>query len=232
MLVVPKLELLNGVSARIGDAGALGSDDALIAARAWAAEGFSRLQIVDRDAVSGRGSNLGLIEVIARDRAAELDLVTGADSSESIEGCFDAGASRVVLGPRALAEPEWLASVTQAFPGVLIVETRVRERRVVTRGWVRTLPVDLLDLVDELAGAPLAGVLVTSLDGAAGDGLELALLEDVVDACDVPVFVEDTRPTINDLRAFEHRGLGGVVVPASVLATSLDARSVANEFGR
>ncbi len=32
------------------------------------------------------------------------------------------------------------------------------------------------------------------------------------------------------LRAFEHRGLGGVIVPAVALATALDARAVANEF--
>lgn len=232
MLVVPKLELVNGASARLGDGGGLGSDDPLTAARAWAAEGFSRLQIVDRDSVAGRGSNMGLIEIIGRDHAADFDLVAGSDSSESVEACLEAGASNVVLGPRALAEPDWLASVSETFPGTLVVETRVRERRVVTRGWVRTLPLDLLDLVDELAGLPLAGLLVTSLDGAAGDGLELALLEDVVDACELSVFVEDARPTMGDLRAFEHRGLAGVVIPGPALATSLDARSVANEFGR
>jgi phosphoribosylformimino-5-aminoimidazole carboxamide ribotide isomerase len=232
MLVVPKLELVNGATPRLGDAGALGSEDPLTAARAWAAEGFSRLQIVDRDAVTGRGSNLGLIEIIGRDHAAEFDVVAGTDSSESIEACIDAGANRVVLGPRALAEPDWLASVVETFPGTLIVGTSVRERRVVTRGWVRTLPIDLLDLADELAGVPLAGLLVTALDRAGDNGLELALLEDVVEACELPVFVEDAQLSRSDLRAFENRGLAGVVVPAFALATSLDARGVANEFGR
>lgn len=232
MLVVPKLELVNGAMMRVPGADALGSDDPLGAVRAWAAEGYSRLQVVDRDAVTGRGSNMGVIEIIGRDHAADFDLVAGADSSESIEACIDAGVSHVVLGPRALSEPDWLASVAETFPGTLIVETSVRERRVVTRGWVRTLPVDLLDLVDELAGIPLASLLVTSRDGAAGDGLELALLEDVVEACEVPVFVEDARPSMSDLRAFEHRGLAGVVVPGPALATSLDARSVSSEFDR
>ncbi len=231
MLVVPKLELTGGACARVGDAGAFGSDEPLTVMHAWAAEGFARLQVVDRDALAGRGSNMALIEIIGRDGSIDVDLVIGAESTDQIEACLDAGASRVVLGPRALAEPDWLASVADSFPGALIVETSVRERRVVTRGWVRTLPVDLLDLVDDLAGVPLAGMLVRSLDGAAGDGLELAFLEDVAGACELPVFLEETRPTMNDLRAFEHRGLAGVVVPGVALATLLDARLVASEFG-
>jgi phosphoribosylformimino-5-aminoimidazole carboxamide ribotide isomerase len=229
MLVIPKLELLGGGFARAGAAGALASDDPLAVTRAWVAEGFSRLQVVDRDALAGRGSNMALVETIGRDTGVEVDLSAGSESTERIEACFEAGASRVVLGPRALAEEEWLHATAEAFPGTLLVETHVRERRVVTRGWVRTLAVDLLDLVENLVDVPVAGLLVTA---PAGSSLELALLEDVVDACSFPVLVEDAHPTMSALRAFEHRGLGGVVVPGAALATALDSRSVASEFGR
>ena len=229
MLVIPKLELLSGASVRTGAAGGLGSDDPLTAARGWAAEGFSRVQIVDRDALAERGSNVGLVESISLDGGFGVDLSAGSDSAEQIESWLETGASRVVLGARALAEEEWLRDTATTFPDTLIVETKVRERRVVTRGWVRTLAVDLLELVENLAGLPLAAVLVTA---PAGGGLELALLEDVVDACSVPVLVEDLHPTMNAFRAFEHRGLAAVVGPGAAFATALDPHSVASEFGR
>lgn len=229
MLVIPKLELLGGSSTRSDGTGAFGSADPLVAARALAAEGFSRVQVVDRDALAGRRPNLDLIEAISRDRGLEVDLSAGSESAEQIESCLDAGSSRVVLGGRALAEEDWLRDSAAAFPGALIVETNVRERRVVTRGWVRTLAVDLLDLVENLAGVPVAAVLLTA---PAGSGLELALLEDVVGACSFPVLLEDAQPTMKALHAFEHRGLGGVVVPSGALATALDPRSIAGEFGR
>jgi len=229
MLVIPRLELVGGVASRIASLGALGSDDPLAAARAWAADGFSRLQVVDRDAIAGRGSNLRLAEAVGRDGAIEVDLSAGSNSAEQIEACIDAGASRVVLGARALTEDDWLRSVAETFPGALIVETMVRERRVVTRGWVRTLPIDLLDLVDDLDGVPVAALVVAA---PAGGGPELAHLEDVVEGCAFPVFVEDHHPTMSALRAFEHRGLAGVVIPGGSLATALDPRSVGNEFGR
>jgi phosphoribosylformimino-5-aminoimidazole carboxamide ribotide isomerase len=232
MLVIPRIDVVGGLCVRFGDAAPFGSDDPITAARAWAAEGFTRLQVVDGDAVAGRGSNSGLIEVIGRDGSVEIDLSTKSESSDQIDACLDAGATRVVLGPRAIAEPEWLETVSSEYPSTLIVETSVRERRVVTRGWVRTLPVDILDLVESLAGVPLGGLVIAALDAGSGGGLELSLLEDVADACAFPVLVEDTRPTMGGFRALEHRGLGGVVVPAGALAASLDPRGVANEFGR
>jgi phosphoribosylformimino-5-aminoimidazole carboxamide ribotide isomerase len=230
MIVIPKLELLGGAQAHHGVAGPMVSHDPVGTARAWAAAGFSRLHVVDSDAVAGRGSNARQVEAIARDSGLEVQVASGSESTDQIEACLDAGATRVVLGPRALAELDWLGSTAETFPGALIVETTVRERRVVTRGWVRTLPVDLLDLVEDLGGIPLAALFVTSLDGADGGGLELALLEDVVGACAFPVLAEDDRPTMSGLYALEHRGLGAVVIPDSAFATELDPRSVAAEF--
>jgi phosphoribosylformimino-5-aminoimidazole carboxamide ribotide isomerase len=172
---------------------------------------------------------MGLVEAICRDVGVDVDVSAGSNAADQIEGCIDAGATRVVLGARALTEEDWLQSVAEAFPGALIVETTVRERRVVTRGWVRILPIDLLDIADDLAGIPVAGLLVTP---AAGSEPELALLEDLVEACAFPVLIEDSHPTLSAFRAFEHRGLGAVVIPGAELATALDPRSVGNEFGR
>ena len=70
MLVIPRLELLGGARPRGDSAHILRSDNAVVAARAWAAEGYSRLQVVERDSKERR-SNLGLVEDLARGRCAE-----------------------------------------------------------------------------------------------------------------------------------------------------------------
>jgi phosphoribosylformimino-5-aminoimidazole carboxamide ribonucleotide (ProFAR) isomerase len=229
MLVIPRLELLRGTAARgnsADSAGFLRFDDAIIAARAWAAEGYSRLQIVERDP-GARGSNLSLVENLARDGGVEIDVSAGADSMDQIESWIDAGASRVILSSRALAEDDWLRSTAETFPNALIVDTNGRDLRETTRGWVRTRSIDLRDLADDLDGLPIAGLIVAA---PAGSAPTLGLLEDVAELCSFPVLTEDLHPTMSALRAFEHRGLGGVVVPAAALATALDPRAVANEF--
>lgn len=225
MLVIPRLDVVDGSC--YGN-----MSNPIATARALADAGFARIHITDRDAVEGRGSNARIVEDVVRDAAAEIQVASGSESLDDIDALVGAGASRIVVGPRALAESDWLVEAADAFPGALIVETNVYDRRVVTRGWVRTLPVDLLELVDDIAAVPLAALLLVTRDGASAGGFDLSLLEDVSESCAAPVLVEDRSPTIQTLYAYEQRGVAGVLVPESALATDLDMRSVANEFGR
>jgi len=138
----------------------------------------------------------------------------------------------VVVGLRAIEEPQWLASIAESYPGHVVVGTAVRERRVVTRGWVRSLPLDIFDLLDAIAGLPLGGLLLAAptADGQRG-AVDLALLEDVAESCEFPVMAAGGVSTMNDLRALEHRGVAAVVLGAAIYTGELDPRSVAQEFG-
>ena len=236
MIAIPNIDLQNGTCVRPAGSRSGPSDfpagDLIGVARALASCGFRRFQIIDRDSESGSGSNAGLIEDVARDGALEIQAGGGVQSLEQIERLADAGACRVVVGPRALDEQDWLAHVADLFPGLLIVSTDVRERRVVTRGWVHGLPLDILDLVDDLAGIPLGGLLVASvhLDGQ-HTSADLALLEDVAEACEFPVISAGGVSTMDDLRALEHRGIAGAVLGTVLYSGTLDLRAVAQEFG-
>src|SRR5215813_7388705 len=192
MIAIPAVDIHNGVCVLPGD----GSDHiptrqvghASAVARTWSEYGFRRLHVVDLDAATGNGSNLPVVEEILRDDVAEIQVGGGVRSTEAIEQLYSAGANRVVVGTRAIEDPSWLADVAGLYPGVIVVATDVRDRRVVTRGWVHRLPVDVVDVVRELGALPLAGVLVTALhlDGQVR-ATDLALLEDVAEASHVPV---------------------------------------------
>jgi len=230
MLAIPRLDLRGGsyVGPGLGDR----SDgrSALDVARSWALAGFHRIHVVDRDAVSGTGSNDLLVDQIVRDGALEVQVNDAAESSEEIEPLVSAGAVRVVLGPRSLEEPEWLASTAELYPGLLIVAADVRERRVVTRGWVRSLPMAILDVVADLSGVPLGGFLVSSVDGTR-TGADLTLIEDIAETSSAPIIVEGCVHAMSDLRALEHRGVSAVLLGDAFCRGELDARSVAMEFG-
>lgn len=236
MIAIPSVDLQNGTCVKPNGSKGGDSDfptgDPVGVARVLASHGFHRLQVVDRDAESGSGSNVGLIEDVIRDGAMEIQVSGGVQSLEQIERLADAGASRVVLAARALDEPDWLAHVADLFPGLLVVATDVRERRVVTRGWVHGLPLDILDLVDDLSGIPLGGLLVSSvhLDGRHTSG-DLALLEDIAEACECPVIAAGGVTTMDDLRALEHRGVAGAVLGSVLYSGALELRAVASEFG-
>jgi phosphoribosylformimino-5-aminoimidazole carboxamide ribotide isomerase len=95
------------------------------------------------------------------------------------------------------------------------------------------LPVDILDLVDELNGLALRELIVSirPLDGEMRFA-ELSLLEDVAERSHCPVFAAGGITSIHDLRALEHRGLAGAVIEAErLLGGGMDGGDGAREFG-
>ncbi len=236
MIVIPAVDLREGACVQLVGGSyereQVRLPDPVGVARSWEQEGFRRLHIVDLDAATGNGSNARVIEDILREVRADVQVGGGVRSAEQVEQLFHAGASRVVVGTRALEEPEWLASLASLYPGVIVVATDVRERRVVTRGWVRTLPVDIMDVVEELNPLPLGGLLVTAvhMEGQMR-GTDLALMEDVTEASRFPVIASGGVSSMSDLRALEHRGVSAVVIGMALYTGALDARLVAQEFG-
>src|SRR5437764_1300817 len=172
------------------------------------------------------------VEGIVRDTHVRVQ-VGEVSTITDIEHLIRAGVDQVIVGSRAIEEPEWLADVAELYPGAITVATDVRDRRVVRRGWVRTLPVDILDLVDELNQLSLGGLLVTmpQRDGPMPQS-ELALLEDAAEHAQYSVSVVGGGSSIQDLRALEHRGITGVVIDArKIFGGDIDARVIAQEFG-
>jgi phosphoribosylformimino-5-aminoimidazole carboxamide ribotide isomerase len=157
----------------------------------------------------------------------------GVRSDEQASELLDAGASRVIVGTRALEEEDWIAELSSRHPGEIVVACDVRERRVTTRGWVRTLPLDVIDAVETLNAYPLGGILVTAVHREGQlQGTDLPLMEDVAEASHFPVFAAGGVSSMQDLRALEHRGIAGVVIGMALYTGALDPVVVAGEFGQ
>ena len=191
------------------------------------------LKVVHVDDSSRPDGSVGasLLDDIVRDGAIGIQAASGAHTTDAVDHLFDAGAARVVLDIAAIDEPSWLASVADSYPGSVVVATDVRERRVVTRGWVRNLPLNIFDVVDELQDLPLGGLMISGIHGkSSSNAADLSLLEDIAETCSFPVITVGGVLTMNDLRALEHRGVSAVVLDSVLYSGTLDARAVAQEF--
>jgi phosphoribosylformimino-5-aminoimidazole carboxamide ribotide isomerase len=196
----------------------------------WEWLGFQRIQLVEPASRTDRPLNRREAEELLRDVHLDVQIAGDIRSADDIEDLSHAGATRIVLGSRALDEADWLGSTVGAFPNLLIVATTARERRIRSRGWVRTLPVDVRDLADELSELPLAGLLVTFPGDAAIELADLALLEDLTDRLPFPVLVSGGAQTIATLRDLEFRGVSATIVDAGTLASAFDEQTLARSF--
>lgn len=235
MIVIPAVDIREGACVQLVggsyDAERIRIPDPAGVARAWTDAGFTRLHVVDLDAATGRGSN----ERIVRDLIGLHDILVqvggGVRSEEAIARLLDDGAEYVVVGTRAIEEPDWLNEMAAQFPGELIVAADVRERRVVTHGWEKLQRRDVFDVIDELNDSPLAAVLVTAvhMEGQMR-GTDLFLMEDVAERSEWPVLASGGVTTMNDLRSLADRGIAGAVIGMALYTGALDAREVAAEF--
>jgi phosphoribosylformimino-5-aminoimidazole carboxamide ribotide isomerase len=235
MITIPTISLRHGASVSLL-AGNQGDDGLFVRepvgfARALAAAGFRRIQLIDIDGVVDRSTSLFAIENVIRDGAVGVQVVVDAQSNDVVDRLLDAGADSVVVRAAVVDDPAWIVSVAQTYPGSIVVATEVGDRRSVTRGWMRALPVDVFDLVDELAGMPLAGLLVSLPDTSGQATLaDLSLLEDVAESSEFPVLTSTSVSSMNDLRALENRGVAAAVLGSVLYSGALDPRAVAQEF--
>ena len=235
MIAIPAVDIRDGACVQLVggsyDNERIRIPDPAGVARAWTDAGFTRLHVVDLDAATGRGSN----DRIVRDLIGLSDILVqvggGLRSEDAIARLLEDGAEYVVVGTRAIEEPDWLHGIATQFPGEIIVAADVRERRVVTHGWEKTQRRDVLDVIDDLNDSPLAAVLVTAvhMEGQMR-GTDLFLMEDVAEQSDWPVLASGGIATMNDLRALADRGIAGAVIGMALYTGALDPRAVAGEF--
>ncbi len=235
MIAIPAVDLREGACVQlVGGEYAqerVRLDDPLGVAREWARLGFARLHVVDLDAALEQGSNLSLIRDLLREQVADVQVGGGLRSSEAVSDILDDGARYAIVGTRALEDLEWLAELAHDNPGEIIVAADVRERRVTTRGWQRTLPRNVIDMVEEMNAFPLAALLVTAVHREGQlQGTDLPLMEDVVEAADFPVYAAGGVSSVGDLHALQDRGVAGTVIGMALYTGAIDPRAIVEEF--
>src|SRR5690606_31920114 len=122
----PAIDLRGGQCVRLvqGDYNrelVFGEDPAAMA-RHWVAGGAQYLHLVDLDgARQGRPGNLESVRAILAAVDIPCELGGGIRSEETIAQLLDLGLSRLVVGTKALKEPDWFRRLCRRFPQRLVL---------------------------------------------------------------------------------------------------------------
>src|SRR5687767_5349901 len=126
MQVWPAIDLRAGKCVRLqqGDYGreTVFGDDPAAMARHWVAEGAQCLHLVDLDgAKAGRPANLESVRAVLKAVAVPCELGGGIRDEDTIASLFAMGLSRLVIGTKALREPDWFREICRRFPDKLVL---------------------------------------------------------------------------------------------------------------
>ncbi|MFO1464088.1 MAG: 1-(5-phosphoribosyl)-5-[(5-phosphoribosylamino)methylideneamino]imidazole-4-carboxamide isomerase [bacterium] len=208
MIVFPAIDLKDGKAVRLqqGDYDQVTqySDDPLSLARRFREEGAEWIHVVDLDAAkAGRPVHLDLIAGIAREVApVKLQVGGGIRSLEIARAYFDAGVARVVVGTKAVQDPDFLAALGQAYPGRIALGLDAKAGKIAVHGWTETTGASIEGF---LKTAPLEGIYCLIFTDIARDGMltgpNLPALLEVAKATELPIIASGGVSSLQDIQA-------------------------------
>ncbi|MCX7018722.1 MAG: 1-(5-phosphoribosyl)-5-[(5-phosphoribosylamino)methylideneamino]imidazole-4-carboxamide isomerase [bacterium] len=222
MNIIPAIDLMSGGVVRLeqGDASRkiVYAETPAGMARAFEAAGARRIHVVDLDgAFSGEPKNLEAIRAIRAATHAQIEVGGGIRSRAHAETLIAEGVDYIVIGTKALEDPEFLAEMMRAHGGRVIVGADARDGCLSARGWtagtqIKTAPY-LARLRNEM------GVHTVIFTDIARDGMftspNYAALGEVLAVEGLNVIASGGVGTLDDLRALHalnNPNLTGVIV--------------------
>ncbi len=240
MEVIPAIDLLDGKCVRLyqGDYNQadIFSDNPVEIARQWAAEGATRLHVVDLDgAKEGKSVNLSVIEAIAKAITIPVQVGGGLRDRPGVSRLLDTGVKRAILGTVAVEKPELVTELCQEFPEQIVVGIDARNGKVATRGWLETSEVAATDLAQRMAQQGAAAIIYTDIhrDGTLS-GPNMPALRELAESIDIPVIASGGVSSLTDLLSLlslEAVGVTGAIVGRAIYTGDVSLKEAVRAVG-
>lgn len=242
MLIIPAIDLKDGQCVRLRqglmDDSTVFSDDPVSMATRWVEAGCRRLHLVDLNgAFAGEPVNGEVVTAIAA-AYPELPIQIGGGirNLETIEHYVNAGVSYVIIGTKAVKEPEFVGEACRAFPGKVIVGLDAKDGLVATDGWAEVSEVKATDLARQFESDGVSSIVYTDIarDGMM-QGVNVEATVVMAQASSIPVIASGGITDIEDIRALNavaSQGICGAITGRAIYEGTLnvaDAQRLCDE---
>ncbi len=231
MIVFPAIDLKGGQVVRLSEGdmarATVYGDNPAAQALLFAEAGAEHLHVVDLDgSFAGRAENREAVEAILSAFPGYVQLGGGIRTREAVEGWFDLGVARVVMGSAALKDPDFVKDMAKEFPGGIVVAVDAKDGMVATEGWAEVSDVEVVDLARRFEDAGVASLLFTDIgrDGLL-KGVNIEATVDLARRVDIPVIASGGVKGLDDIRMLAlHSGDGieGVITGRAIYEGKLD----------
>lgn len=232
MILFPAIDLKNGQCVRLeqGDMAraTVFNLDPSAQARAFAAQGFEYLHVVDLDgAFAGKPVNAQAVEGMLKAITMPVQLGGGIRDLATVEAWLSKGVARVIIGTAAVRDPELVKNAAKQFPGRVAVGLDARDGKVAVQGWAETSEVTALEIAQRFEDAGVAAIIFTDIarDGLL-KGLNLDATITLADHISIPVIASGGFASIEDVKALllpRAKKLAGAIAGRALYDGRLDA---------
>lgn len=234
MLIIPAIDLKDGECVRLlqgrMEDSTVFSDDPVAMAADWVNAGARRLHLVDLNgAFAGEPVNGGIVKAIAEAYPdLPIQIGGGIRSFETIQAYLDAGVQYVIIGTKAVKEPEFVFEACKRFPGHIIVGLDAKDGKVAIDGWAEITDVDVVDLAKQFKEAGVSAIVYTDIsrDGMM-QGVNVEATARLAQECGIEVIASGGVTDIEDVRALAKvasAGICGAITGRAIYEGTLDLK--------
>ena len=231
MIVFPAIDLKAGQVVRLAEGdmarATIYNDDPAAQALLFAQAGSQYLHVVDLDgSFAGRAENRDAVDAIIEVFPGHIQLGGGIRDARAVEGWFNVGVARVVMGTAALKDPEFVKDMARDWPGGIVVAVDARNGLVATEGWAALSDVPVVDMARRFEDAGVASLLFTDIgrDGML-KGCNIDATVELARSVDIPVIASGGVKGLDDIRMlalYAQDGIEGVITGRALFEGRLD----------
>ncbi|WP_020407875.1 1-(5-phosphoribosyl)-5-[(5-phosphoribosylamino)methylideneamino]imidazole-4-carboxamide isomerase [Hahella ganghwensis] len=234
MLIIPAIDLKDGKCVRLKqgrmDDSTVFSDDPVSMASKWVEAGCRRLHLVDLNgAFAGEPVNGEIVSAIAR-KYPDLPIQIGGGirDFDTIEHYLKAGVQYVIIGTKAVKDPEFVKQACQEFAGHIIVGIDAKDGWVATEGWADISTVQAADLALKFKDAGVSSIVYTDIarDGMM-QGVNVEATAHLAKVSGLPVIASGGVTNMDDikrLREVSDAGIVGAITGRAIYEGTLDVK--------
>lgn len=232
MILIPAIDLKDGQCVRLRqgrmDDDTVFSDNPVEMAGRWYDAGARRLHLVDLNgAFEGKPVNGEIIQEITKTYPdLPVEIGGGIRSIETVEAYLDAGVAYVIIGTKAVEDPDFVSQLCKQFPGHIIVGLDAVDGKVAIKGWAEVSDVDLFDLSKRFENDGVDAIIYTDIsrDGMM-QGANVENTAALAQTISIPVIASGGIHDLSDVEAIckvAHHGISGAITGRAIYEGSLD----------
>ena len=234
MIIYPAIDLKEGQCVRLVQGKAenktVYSSDPAAMAGSFQEQGAEWLHIVDLDgAFQGRSGNRDAIRKIATQITIPFQVGGGLRRLEDVENVLAIGATRVIIGTRAVTSPEFMEDLLHRFgAGKIILGLDARDGMVAIEGWVEKSSLPVLDFARQMhkLGVETAVYTDVSRDGLL-QGPNLESIQQMAELSGLKIIASGGVSSIDNiirLKEMEALGVSGAIIGKALYDGKLELK--------
>jgi len=209
------------------------SDSPSQIAKLWVSQGATFLHLVDLDgALAGKAVNGAIIKEIIEAVDVPVQLGGGIRSEEAVKSILDLGVHRVIIGTKAVKEPEFIKVLIERFgPEQIVAGIDAKDGKVAVEGWEKVSTLTAIELCSKMKEYGVRHVVYTDIsrDGML-TGPNISATKKLTEEIGMDIIASGGVSCMEDLQKLYEEGIGGTIIGKALYEKRLNLEDAIKRF--